>query len=47
LVRTSGSRQREQQLMRAWWVVLVGAFAVDVVAAPGPVPIFFLIPGAV
>ena len=36
----------ERQLTRAWWVVLAGAFAVDVIAAPGPVPIFFLIPGA-
>ena len=26
----------ERQLTRAWWVVLAGAFAVDVIAAPGP-----------
>src|SRR5215831_12421967 len=36
----------EGHVMRAWWAVLVGAFVVDVMAAPAPTPVLFLIPGA-
>lgn len=37
----------ERHLMRAWWVIVAGAFAVDVIAGPTPVQVLFLIPGAV
>jgi hypothetical protein len=36
----------EVRVRRAWWAVLVAAFVLDVVAAPAPAQVLFLIPGA-
>jgi hypothetical protein len=44
---TPGRTGWERQFMRSWWAVLVVAFAIDFIAAPAPLPVFFLIPGAV
>jgi hypothetical protein len=43
---TPGRTGWEGRVTRAWWAVLVAAFVVDVVAAPAPTPVLFLIPGA-
>jgi hypothetical protein len=43
---TPGRTGWEGQVTRAWWAVLVAAFVVDVVAAPAPPAVLFLIPGA-
>src|SRR5215472_17432155 len=44
---TPGRTGWEAQVMRAWWAVVVAAFVVDVIAAPAPAPVLFLIPSAV
>jgi hypothetical protein len=43
---TPGRTGWERQVTRGWWAVLVAAFVVDVIAAPAPMQVFFLIPGA-
>jgi hypothetical protein len=37
----------ERTLARSWWAVLAGSLAVNLIAAPAPIPVFFLIPGAI
>jgi hypothetical protein len=37
----------EGRVTRAWWAILVSVFVIDVIAAPAPAPVLFLIPGAV
>lgn len=44
---TPGRTGWERQFMRSWWAVLVVAFVIDVIAAPVPTAVYFLIPGAV
>jgi hypothetical protein len=36
----------ERHVTRAWWAVAIAAFFVDLIAAPAPVQVLFLIPGA-
>jgi VIT1/CCC1 family predicted Fe2+/Mn2+ transporter len=43
---TPGRTGWERQVTRGWWAVLVASFVVDVIAAPAPMQVFFLIPGA-